>query len=406
MSLSKNWPRQGQLIEDGCNSAANIDQNRIDALREGIDTLDEQIIALLAKRFDLSLEIGRTKAAMGRQVHDGTREQIVLENVSRALSQRSSKEFVLRIFKSIMKESADFQQLANACEENKTRSERLFPSICVVGTGLIGGAFARQVKSILPGTSISAIDQKETLSRLIESKIFDECAAEITEHSIANSSLIVLACPPDVSISMLKQLAPHLSPGQLVIDLCSTKTEICNLAENLELNGAEFIGAHPFFGTEKRGFENSDEVTVAGKTICLVPTSKSSEISIARLKSWFGKLDLRVFITSAAAHDRTVALTSHSIQLFASALGELIEQEMIEQGDRDLLCLSGGALMGLSRLMKSQPEMWAQIAGQNQRNLREVFGKILERVDLMLDDSTSVSDVFSGAARVSEALSG
>lgn len=404
MSISKNWPRQGQILEDSCSSAANCEQNKLDDLRNGIDDLDDQIMALLEKRFELSLEIGKTKSAMGRQILDSNREQIVLDHVSRGLNQSESKEFILTIFKSIMKESADFQRRMSAFEENKTRSERLFPNICIIGTGLIGGAFARQVKTIFPATAISAIDQESSIENLSESKLFDHCSDSLNSDEIKSSSLIVIACPPDVSLKVLREIAPNLRPGQLVVDLCSTKSRICGLANELDLNGAEFVGAHPFFGTEKRGFENSAEVVVSGRTMCLVPTDKSSELSIARLKNWFNKLELKVFITSASDHDRTVALTSHSIQLFASALGELIEEEIIEEGNSDLLSLSGGALAGLSRLMKSQSEMWSQISAQNKDNIRDVFSKIASRVDSLLDESENVSRTFAKASKVSDAL--
>ena len=54
-------------------------------LRERIDAIDHEIVALLNERAQLALEIGRAKEATGRRtVRDAAREAEVLERVTRA----------------------------------------------------------------------------------------------------------------------------------------------------------------------------------------------------------------------------------------------------------------------------------------------------------------------------------
>ncbi len=54
-------------------------------LRERIDAIDHEIVALLNERAQLALEIGRLKQATGRRtVRDATREAEVLERVTHA----------------------------------------------------------------------------------------------------------------------------------------------------------------------------------------------------------------------------------------------------------------------------------------------------------------------------------
>ena len=406
MSSSKNWPRQGQIIDEPCKPTDGGSQDRLDTLRAEIDEIDTQLASLLARRFALSQEIGRTKSKLGRKLMDENREQIVLEKVSRGLPGDSSRDFILNVFRSLMKESLEHQEQTIASDDTRNRSERLFPNVCVIGCGLIGGALARQIRSSFPSTNLFAVDLAETLPELEESKIFQDCRSTLDRSLIEKASLILLACPPDLSLDLLKELAPLLSPSQVVVDLCSVKTQICDLAEQLDLNGAEFVGGHPFFGTEKAGFVNSAEVQIAGKTICLVPTLKSSELLMARLRLWFSSMDLKVFISDAESHDATVAVTSHLIQLIASSLGEVIHEELLETGKGDHLALSGGALAGLSRLMSSRPELWAQISGQNRNAISKATKKLVGRLNELIEDSTAFEATFAKAARVRNSLTG
>lgn len=400
--MLKNWPRQGQIIDETCTVLESTTQDNLEVLRSEIDEIDLELAALLARRFELSQEIGRTKTKLGRKLVDESREQLVLDRVSRAIpnDNRDSRDFILRVFKSLMKESLEHQEQTIASEESRNRSERLFPNVCVIGAGLIGGALARQIKSTFPNTNLFAVELAEFLPELQESNIFQECSAELNKSIVEKASLILLACPPDVSLSVLKDLAPLLSPGQVVVDLCSVKTNICQLAEELDLNGAEFVGGHPFFGTEKSGFSNSAEVTVAGKTICLVPTARSSELLLARLRLWFSSMDLKVFVSDAESHDSTVAMTSHLIQLIASSLGELIHDELLENGKSDHLALSGGALAGLSRLMSSRPDMWAQISDQNRERISRSAEKLIARLNDLVKNPESFENTFAKAAEV------
>jgi len=57
----------------------------LDALRARIDALDQKIVALLNERAHLALEVGRSKAAAGRdEVRDPEREREVLLRVAMA----------------------------------------------------------------------------------------------------------------------------------------------------------------------------------------------------------------------------------------------------------------------------------------------------------------------------------
>ena len=74
--------------------------------RTEIDNIDQQLMLLLSKRFDLSIEIGDIKKQENIQVLDGNREQIILDKVSNFSHSPQIKE----IYKTIMEQSKSLQR--------------------------------------------------------------------------------------------------------------------------------------------------------------------------------------------------------------------------------------------------------------------------------------------------------
>ncbi len=80
----------------------------IDELRKEIDKLDNEIVALLDKRFDCSKAIGEEKKKIQKQVLDQSREQIILDKVA-SLSTKDHAPYIQEIYKKIMEQSREYQ---------------------------------------------------------------------------------------------------------------------------------------------------------------------------------------------------------------------------------------------------------------------------------------------------------
>ena len=78
-------------------------------IREEIDSIDSEIIALLESRLNLSLQIGNVKRNLGRELHDDEREELILKKIDE-LAILYPKEDLKSIFLEIMKTSLSVQQ--------------------------------------------------------------------------------------------------------------------------------------------------------------------------------------------------------------------------------------------------------------------------------------------------------
>jgi len=85
--------------------------SEIDALREKIDAVDEQILCDLLERVKIARAIGELKKKEGRPVHDSRREsQVFVRSRERAELLRLDPERIERIFREIVNMCSTVQQ--------------------------------------------------------------------------------------------------------------------------------------------------------------------------------------------------------------------------------------------------------------------------------------------------------
>ena len=85
------------------------DEKALLFIREEIDSIDSEIIALLESRLNLSLQIGNVKRNLGKKLHDDAREELILQKIDE-LALLYPKEDLKSIFLEIMKTSLSVQQ--------------------------------------------------------------------------------------------------------------------------------------------------------------------------------------------------------------------------------------------------------------------------------------------------------
>ncbi len=75
------------------------------SLRNQIDTLDDELLSILARRFEVTAKVGKLKADQGLDSVDEAREQQkLIDLMSRAEEKSLNPEFVLSLFKMIFAE--------------------------------------------------------------------------------------------------------------------------------------------------------------------------------------------------------------------------------------------------------------------------------------------------------------
>lgn len=84
-------------------------EESLETLRQKIDTIDRELVALLEKRMDTVTKIGQVKKEGNKAVYDEKREQQVLDKVAKLLKNKGYKETVTDTYVDLMKHSREYQ---------------------------------------------------------------------------------------------------------------------------------------------------------------------------------------------------------------------------------------------------------------------------------------------------------
>ena len=91
--------------------------SRLDALRQQIDDLDEQLVRLLSARAACALEIGKVKKDAGLEIYQPSREADVLAHVQEINRGPLDDGAIKRLFERVIDEARRLERIADGQEE-------------------------------------------------------------------------------------------------------------------------------------------------------------------------------------------------------------------------------------------------------------------------------------------------
>ena len=138
----------------------------------------------------------------------------------------------------------------------------------IVGLGLIGGSLAKAYHEA--GERVLAHDiDRDVLSFAVISGAVDEA---LTDETMAECDVILLAVRPAAAVEWLKNHAAKIDKHTVVIDCCGTKRKVCAACFPIaEQYGITYLGGHPMAGTQFSGFKYAKANLFVGAPMVLVP---------------------------------------------------------------------------------------------------------------------------------------
>ena len=81
----------------------------LNEIRQQIDTVDNEIVALLEERMKLATRVSAFKQRTGKAIYDPEREQALLDKVAASVTNPEYQEAIVASFSDIMKHSRTYQ---------------------------------------------------------------------------------------------------------------------------------------------------------------------------------------------------------------------------------------------------------------------------------------------------------
>lgn len=281
--------------------------------------------------------------------------------------------------------------------------------IGVIGLGLIGGSMAIDLKRRGFASRVLGVESEPVNAEAaLRIGLCDELVS--FEDCVRRSDIVVIAVPVGTAVKMLPQVLDIFSEegnaGKIVIDTCSTKSQIVRVAHYHQMRG-RFVATHPMAGTEYSGPWAAMPNLFDGRA-CIFANSEESDPQALRIvEELYDALNMRPIYMNADNHDVHTAYVSHISHVTSFALALTVLDK--EQDEKHIFDLASGGFSSTVRLAKSSSDMWVPILTQNRDNVLRVIDTYLEKMrqfrDAIADyDESRIDELIREANRIKKII--
>ena len=270
----------------------------LQALRDRIDQIDHQFMALLAERHEIVGEVAAVKRATGVPIRDDGREAALLADRRKVASGSGlNPEVTESLFRLVLWASRNRQAKLHAAAP-----ESLTPrTVAIIGAN---GGMGTMMSDFLShmGNEMLLVDRDTTLS---------------IEEAAKASDVVLVSVDIRETEEVIERAGPHLREDGLFTDVTSIKRS--PVTAMLATSTASVIGTHPLFGPGVH--------TMQGQRVAITPARL---VEGANWDTWLNSTlsaaGLTLLETTPEDHDRIMAVVQVLTHYSTEVLGRTMEQ--------------------------------------------------------------------------------
>ncbi|MBM9506077.1 prephenate dehydrogenase [Actinacidiphila acididurans] len=233
----------------------------------------------------------------------------------------------------------------------------------VIGTGLMGTSAALALSA--RGVDVHLVDHDDSAVRTAAA-LGAGTAGEPGEQV----DLVIVAVPPaHVATTLADAFARGLGRGYL--DVASVKGGPRRELEALGCDLTSYIGTHPMAGRERSGPLAATADLFEGRPWVLTPTAETETEVLNLALELVALCRAMPVVMDADAHDRAVALVSHTPHLVSSMVAA-----RLEHAEDTAVRLCGPGILDVTRIAGSAPGMWMDILAANPGPVADVLADL------------------------------
>ena len=290
-------------------------------------------------------------------------------------------------------------------------------TVGVVGLGLIGGSLALDLKRRGFAARTLGVEKDSVAAQAAKTIGLVDDVVDL-DTCIAQSDIIVLAVPVGTAVKLVTYVLDRLQSGEealsgafartgttpeigdsrgprwsrsdaeerasspdwngkIVIDVCSTKEQICNAVKYHPLR-KQFVSTHPMAGTEYSGPWAAQPGLFDGRACIFCDSEESSPKALKTIEDMYAVLNMRPLYMRASQHDVHTAYVSHISHVTSFALALTVLDK--EKDEKHIFDLASGGFSSTVRLAKSNADMWVPILTQNHDNVLQVMDTYIDKM--------------------------
>jgi chorismate mutase/prephenate dehydrogenase len=255
------------------NTSSTQHQTQLDDCRRRIDEIDSQLVELLAKRAELTTEVGAIKSEHGLPIYVPEREKSLLESRrAQAESLGVSPQLVEDLLRRMMRESYATQN-----QKYIKVNSNIHNVVVIGGKGALGRIF------------VDLFSRSNYNIDIVEKNDWEQASTVFEKADI-----VLVSVPINITCNLIQQLN-NLPEHCILADVTSVKTAPLNAM--MKAHNGPVVGLHPMFGPDSPGMIK--QVVV----ICHGRSQEKYAWLIQQMKVWGATL----YESSAQEHDKAMA---------------------------------------------------------------------------------------------------
>ena len=288
-------------------------------------------------------------------------------------------------------------------------SEHHADTVCIIGTGLIGGSLALAIRQAGFCKEIVGAGRTEaTLVKAVELGVIDRYDTSIS--NAAEDADIVVVCVPLGSMhAVFEKINAAEIENTIITDAGSAKQSVIDDAEFVFGAGfRNFVPGHPIAGTEQSGVGAAFPELYQNRRVILTPTENTSVDALEKVRAMWQSAGAEVETMSAEHHDLVLAGTSHLPHLLAFGLVDCLNN--LEDVD-EIFRFAAGGFRDFTRIASSDPIMWRDICLSNRDEVMVMMRRYSVEMEKMYKaleagDGEKLREIFERAKKARDAFCG
>ena len=286
-------------------------------------------------------------------------------------------------------------------------SEHHVNSVCIIGTGLIGGSLALAIRQKgFCNEIIGAGRTEETLVKAVELGVIDRYDTNIAA-AVQEADIVVVCVPLGSMRAVFELVDAGRNENTIITDAGSAKQSVIQDAEAVFGAGfPNFVAGHPIAGTEQSGVAAAFPELYQQRRVILTPTEDTSADALETVRAMWQAAGAEVETMSAEHHDLILAGTSHLPHLLAFGLVDCLNS--LDDVD-EIFRFAAGGFRDFTRIASSDPVMWRDICLSNREDVMAMMKRYRDEMEKMYraleaGDGDKLKEIFLRAKKARDAF--
>ena len=244
--------------------------------------------------------------------------------------------------------------------------------LIIGGTGETGRWFAKFYKKHGFDVVIWGINKRKDIAAELGVQFADNLDVEIT-----TSDIVMISVPINITEKTIRELAPKMPAGSLLMDITSIKTGPLEAMRKYAPPDVEILGSHPMFGPSIPD--------IRGQIVIFTPVDGRCEKWFPVIKSLYEDNGAHIEIMDAVAHDKMMAVVQGLTHFAYISIGAVFrELEFDVAKSRRFMSPMYDIMLDLvGRILAQNPYLYAMI--QMNPEVAKVHKAYIDQCNLMAD---------------------